>query len=130
MASKRAGEVAFALAGDTDEEVHILQVIERRKNDLLLEADEDVYQRRVTIARQIVDELGAVGESLGVKTKPVVEFGPDPETVILNQAQENNVDLIVIGTGVRPGSSDLYLGPRVEYILNNAPCPVIVVNSG
>jgi nucleotide-binding universal stress UspA family protein len=30
---------------------------------------------------------------------------------------------------VRSGTSQLYIGPRVERILSNAKCPVIVVNS-
>ena len=44
-------------------------------------------------------------------------------------ASEKNFDLIILGTDVRPGSDKLYLGPRVERILNNASCPVIIVNS-
>jgi hypothetical protein len=33
-----------------------------------------------------------------------------------------------VGTNVRVGSSRLFLGPRVERLLINAPCPVIVLN--
>jgi nucleotide-binding universal stress UspA family protein len=29
----------------------------------------------------------------------------------------------------RPGSENLFLGPRIEHILENAPCPVVVFNA-
>jgi nucleotide-binding universal stress UspA family protein len=34
-----------------------------------------------------------------------------------------------LGTGLRSGSDRLFLGPRVEHILDNASCPVVVINS-
>ena len=42
-------------------------------------------------------------------------------------AEELGVGLCVLGTDVRPGSERLFLGPRVERILEDAPCPVLVV---
>jgi nucleotide-binding universal stress UspA family protein len=39
------------------------------------------------------------------------------------------MDLIILGTNIRAGTERLYMGSRVERILNQAHCPVIVVNS-
>jgi len=64
-----------------------------------------------------------------VVTLTDVRVGRDPETVILDVVTKERVDLIILGTDIRPGSDRLFLGPGVERILNNAPCPVIVVNS-
>jgi nucleotide-binding universal stress UspA family protein len=58
-----------------------------------------------------------------------VRVGRDLETVILDVVTKERIDLIILGTAIRPGSDRLFLGPKVERILNNAPCPVIVVNS-
>jgi nucleotide-binding universal stress UspA family protein len=37
-------------------------------------------------------------------------------------------DLLILKTRVRIGSDRLFLGPRVERLLELAPCPVIVLN--
>jgi hypothetical protein len=57
-----------------------------------------------------------------------VEPGQDPETVILDLAETGGVDLIILGTDARAGSERLFLGPRVERLLSEAPCPVLIVN--
>jgi len=53
----------------------------------------------------------------------------DPETGIMAAIEEFQPDLLVLGTSVRAGTSRLHLGPRVEYLVRHAPCPVVVVNS-
>jgi nucleotide-binding universal stress UspA family protein len=47
---------------------------------------------------------------------------------VVDRARED-IDLIVIGTAVRAGTQQLYLGPRVEQLLAEAPCPVIILNT-
>jgi nucleotide-binding universal stress UspA family protein len=49
--------------------------------------------------------------------------------VILDVADRSGIDLIVLGTAVRAGSERLFLGGRVEHILHEARCPVLVVNA-
>ena len=88
-----------------------------------------IKERQFTFAYQITEELKKLGESLSVNTFSEVEIGTDTESVILEMAKEKNFDLIVLGTDIRPGSEKLYIGPRVERVLNNAPCPVLLVNS-
>jgi Kef-type K+ transport system membrane component KefB/nucleotide-binding universal stress UspA family protein len=132
LASRRAVQAAFSLAagGESEEgEVLILKVVNMEAAMCYLDRQEAILERQYIIAHQIVDELGAMGHSLGVRTYTAVQPGPDPESVILEVARESQIDLIVLGTNVRAGSERLYLGSRVERILHNAPCPVIVVNS-
>jgi nucleotide-binding universal stress UspA family protein len=59
----------------------------------------------------------------------VIERHREPEAAILAFAEKNGMDLIILGTDLRPGSSRLFMGPRVERLLNKATCPVIVFNS-
>jgi nucleotide-binding universal stress UspA family protein len=88
-----------------------------------------VLERQYVIAHQIVDELGAMGQSLGVRTYTAVHPGSNPEEVILDAAKSAHMDLIILGTNIRAGTERLYMGSRVERLLNQAHCPVIVVNS-
>lgn len=128
LASKRAAEVAFGIAYHEHDQVHILNVVESRP-DSPLDLEGSLRERRLTFAHQTVEELKKLGESLKVNTFTEIEIGQDPDTVILKMSKENNFDLIILGTDIRPGSDKLYLGPRVERILNNCTCPVLVVNS-
>ncbi|MBP9121026.1 MAG: cation:proton antiporter [Ignavibacterium sp.] len=129
LAARRAAQVAFALASDISQEVHIIKVIEEKEDIYNLDMEGSIKERQFTFAYQITEELKKLGESLSVNTFSEVEIGTDTESVILEMAKEKNFDLIVLGTDIRPGSEKLYIGPRVERVLNNAPCPVLLVNS-
>lgn len=129
LAARRAVQAAFSLAAGSGGEVLILKVVKYDVAMCNLEARETLLERQYIISHQIVDELGAMGLSLGVQTFTAVHPGPDPESVILEVAENTNIDLIILGTNVRAGSDRLYLGSRVERILKRAKCPVIVVNS-
>ena len=128
-ASKRAAEVAFGIAYHEHDQVHILNVVEGKQGYSSYDIEGSLKERRLTFAHQTVEELKKLGESLNVNTFTEIEIGEEPDSVILKMSSDNNFDLIILGTDVRPGSDKLYLGPRVERILNNASCPVIIVNS-
>lgn len=128
LASKRAAEVAFGIAYHEHDQVHILNVVET-KPDSPLDMEGSLRERRLTFAHQTVEELKKLGESLNVNTFTEIEIGEEPDSVILKLSSEKNFDLIILGTDIRPGTDKLYLGPRVERILNNCTCPVLVVNS-
>lgn len=128
-AARHAAEIGFALASGPDDDVILLNVVAYDSHSRRYETSNDVFEHRLGIGHQIVEEVRQLGEALGVKTLVDVRVGTDPETVILDIAKKKNVDLIILGTDLRAGSDKLFFGPRVERILNNAPCPVLVVNS-
>ncbi|HCY75632.1 MAG TPA: sodium:proton antiporter [Ignavibacteriales bacterium] len=129
LASRHAAQVAFALVSASNQEVHILKVIEEKKDIYHLDVEGGIKERQYIFAHQITEELKKLGESLSINTFSEVEVGTDTQSVILKMANEKNFDLIVLGTDIRPGSENLYIGPSVESVLNNATCPVLVVNS-
>lgn len=129
LAAKRAAEVAFGIAYHEHDQVHILNVVEIKEEYSSLDIEGSLKERRLTFAHQTVEELKKLGESLNVNTFTEIEIGEEPDSVILKMAAEKNFDLIILGTDIRPGTDKLYLGPRVERILSNCTCPVLVVNS-
>jgi Kef-type K+ transport system membrane component KefB/nucleotide-binding universal stress UspA family protein len=129
VAARHAAEIAFSIASTGQEEVIILNVVVEYESSWRHETHFNDSVRSLGIAHQIVEELRELGELHGVVTLTDVRVGRDPETVILDVVTKERVDLIILGTDIRPGSDRLFLGPGVERILNNAPCPVIVVNS-
>jgi Kef-type K+ transport system membrane component KefB len=127
--SKNAAELAFFIAkSDRNKEVIALNVM---TNDLtpVQKSKEAYIQTRKQFANETVNELKRLGEAFEVKTEALVRQGDSVEEVITEMATSNAIDLIVVGTNVRPGSNRLYLGPRVENILQMASCPVIVFNT-
>jgi nucleotide-binding universal stress UspA family protein len=128
VAARRAAEVGIALAAEGDEELLFVRVVESG-GDSYLDAKGNLLERQMFASRLMVDELEKLGEAFGVRTFGEVKLGREPETLILEMARQKSSDLIILGVSVHAGSDRLYLGPRVERILSNAPCPVIVVNS-
>jgi len=108
----------------------ILKVVQSRIGKEYLPGNGEWEKKQTQIAGQIVGELRDMGELLGVKSHADIRMGEDISDTIIDVAREENVDLIILGTSIRPGADRLYLGPKVEHILNDAPCPVVVVNSG
>jgi Kef-type K+ transport system membrane component KefB len=130
LAARRAAQVGFSLStGDPDEEIIILNVIEQRDSQYTLSTGDGWEERELNIADQIVGELREMGEMQGINTAGAVRRDNDIAHGILEIAREERADLIVLGTNVRAGSQRLYLGPKVERVLNNSPCPVMIVNS-
>ncbi|MEX0823029.1 MAG: cation:proton antiporter [Balneolaceae bacterium] len=129
QAAKNAAELAFFIAkSDRNKEILALNVI---VNDLrpVHTINEKQVQNKNLFANETVNELKELGEAFGVKTVAMVQQGESPEEKIAEIAATNQIDLIVVGTNIRPGTSRLYLGPRVENILQLTSCPVIVFNT-
>ncbi|MDR8392198.1 cation:proton antiporter [Aliifodinibius sp. S!AR15-10] len=130
IASKNAADLGFFIAKSDDRrEVTVLNVVLDEHSHSPWHIRDDKKENQVEIARGIVAELKDLGEAMDVKTQAVVEQGESPELVIQNFAKDNEMDLIILGTNVRPGSHRLYLGPRVETILQDSSCPVIIFNT-
>jgi nucleotide-binding universal stress UspA family protein len=135
-ASRHAAELAFAIARPGNPSVMVLNVVEpvtSRWHDGRYEyreaASAEYEARQQGRGWQIVESLVDLGRLYDVAANAIVVEGNSPEVTILEVAETNDIDLIVLGTSLRPNSTRLFLGPRVEYILTHARCPVVVLNS-
>lgn len=117
-ASRRAAELALGMAG-SDVEMTGVHVVTSHPG----------RPPRGDLAVDITSELEQVAAALGQEAQTYIRRAPDPETGILEAVDEFASDLLVLGTSVRAGTSRLHLGPRVEYLARNAPCPVVIINS-
>ena len=63
----------------------------------------------------------------GVQPKLIVYQGNAPNC-ILSFAQEENIEIIVMGTHGRRGFDRLVLGSTTDRIMRRAGCPVLVVS--
>lgn len=128
MAARRAAELSFAIAHDDQDIVTLLNVVPRQNSIASLDPDSTLFTRQFGNARQIVNQLEELGEAQNIRTDVEVRLGRDPERVILDLAKRRGVDLIILGSDVQAGTQRLFLGPKIEHVLDNAPCPVLVLN--
>ncbi|HEY7220077.1 MAG TPA: universal stress protein [Candidatus Binatia bacterium] len=62
----------------------------------------------------------------GVVVKEIVEMG-EPDDLIVNWANDNSIDVIVISTHGRSGLPRMILGSVTEKVLRKARCPVLAI---
>jgi len=74
-----------------------------------------------------LQKLARIGESLGVDTRPVVKIGYKVYEIILDTIREEAVNLLVMGwRGARTQGDRRILGSNIDYLIENAPCDVVV----
>jgi nucleotide-binding universal stress UspA family protein len=79
--------------------------------------------------RQYLDRISEALKEAGAETVVEVSFN-DPVSEILFFARHYNADLIAMATHGRKGLSRLLHGSVTESVLEQAPCPLLVVRTG
>jgi nucleotide-binding universal stress UspA family protein len=87
-------------------------------------------QMREFLAQQ-TEEIVAQGkvfaEKSGVLVKTAIEDGYSPADNIVNYAERNNMDMIVMGHKSRTGLERLLVGSVAAKVVSYAPCSVLIV---
>jgi len=128
-AARAAIELAFMIASTGNERVKILNVIKKDSEGLFQHLGDESFRKRLKVTADMLKPFKEMGDLKGVPTEVDAKVGPLPEKIIVDVGAQENFDLIVLGTNVHSASERLFLGPLTEYILRNAHCPVIVLNS-
>lgn len=77
-------------------------------------------------AKEILENVRQKGEEMNLDVETLVVEG-NPGEMILDVAEERNIDIIVIGTVGKTGVERFLLGSVAERVTRHAPCPVLVV---
>jgi nucleotide-binding universal stress UspA family protein len=125
-AAARAADLAFSMAGP-EGSVVLFHVIDPEAATEMAVGRQSSASVRMEIGHDIVTDLRKAGEKVGVRvTSEVVMGGAMTANIIERAGQE--VDLVVIGTSLRPGTQRLFLGPKVERLIRDTPCSTLVLN--
>lgn len=82
------------------------------------------HEQAESKAEAVFDDARETAADRQVET--VLEFG-DPADVILEYAEDRDVDRIVMGSHCRSGAERFLLGSVAERVVKRAPMPVMIV---
>lgn len=130
--SERAREVAVEYAKSFGASLIVLNVVNTRFFSHPAIMDSPTYGRAFDEAQQTAEsQLNSIVESIRRDLVDVTAASRTgvPGDEILKLAEEESVDLIVMGTKGRTGFSRLLLGSAAETVVKSAPCDVLTVRS-
>jgi Kef-type K+ transport system membrane component KefB/nucleotide-binding universal stress UspA family protein len=122
-----AAEVAFSMASGTDTEVDVVHVVSGPQHTLRLGGDEAVLNA-VEIGEDVVARFAELGRAVGATVNTDVLVADQPENAIVERAQRR-ADLIVLASSRKPVTQRAFFGHRIDHVVANAPCPVVVVGA-
>ncbi|WP_368660149.1 universal stress protein [Methanobrevibacter sp.] len=126
--AKKAQKHALFLANVSGAEIVAVSVTENNfVNGLPL--DDEVYQLNQILnerSEENLKEFDKLNED-DIKINHVIREG-SPAKVILEVANEENVDLIVMGSSGKSGFDRFIMGSVADKVVNSAKCAVLVVH--
>ena len=126
--TNRAIDQALELAAQTGAELHVLFVVE----DLPYAPemmDGEIEARLRVIGEEAIEEIRERAEDKDITLETAIEEGV-PHRSILEYTEENDVDLIVMGTQGRSGLDRYLLGSVAERVVRGSKAPVLTVRVG
>ncbi|MDY6774545.1 MAG: universal stress protein [Halobacteria archaeon] len=126
--TNKAVENGLDIAEKYDATVHALYVVDTSAYSTLpadynWEAVHSAFERE---GEEATTEIEKAAEEKGVEIVTEVEEGVPPRT-ILDYADDNGIDLIVMGTHGKSGFDRLLLGSVTEKVVRKSEIPVLTV---
>ena len=129
--SAQAFPYAEDLATQYGAEIHLIHVLEKNPPILLIRTfdmtTEGALEKIEGDARKLLEDFKKRFSS-NVKVKEVLLHGNDFEEIV-NYAESNKIDLIVIATHGRTGLLHTLLGSVAEKVIRYSKIPVLVVTA-
>lgn len=114
--------LACGLAKKDKAEVLLLYVIEVRRN---LPIDAEMSQE-VEHGEQVLERTHRFAQKIGYAVQTDLLQAREAGAAIVNEAVERDAQLIVLGVPYREKFGDYCVAPRAQFVLENAPCRVIL----
>lgn len=131
--TQRAISYGIEIAKLSGATVHALYVVDTSAFSSIPMSSDGGWEAMFEILRKegerAVSTVKTQGEAAGIDVREVVWEG-NPSSVILEFAENNSIDLIVIGTLGKTGLDRFLLGSVAEKVVRGSTVPVMVVRSG
>jgi nucleotide-binding universal stress UspA family protein len=128
--SKAAQEYAAAFAEQFQAELHVIHVLVditmMPEPGSALTLPQNYLLDMKQEAERALDKMFPDAAQKGRKIVRAFRMG-SPYVEIVTYAQENQIDLIILGTHGRGAIAHMLLGSIAEKVVRKAPCPVLTV---
>jgi nucleotide-binding universal stress UspA family protein len=130
QSSVAAGQLAVRLAAANQSKVTFVYVVDPSVVNELANAsgktESQVRRELESKGQRYLNYLLRLATNADLRAEQVIRHGI-PYSEIHGLAQEQNVDLIVIGKVGQHGPRRILIGSVTERVIEQAPCPVLVV---
>ncbi|MFB6242972.1 MAG: universal stress protein [Halobaculum sp.] len=127
--AERGVEQGLDLATKLGATVHTLYVIEEGGNPWLSDPMEEQMEQAREYGQDILDDVTERAAEHGIDCETAVEASPAVHEKINDYVEEEEIDLIVMGSGYR-GTMGGLLGSTAEKVLRSADVPVMTIRRG
>lgn len=121
---RNAVEVASLIARGAAATITIVHVLSESEDPL--PGDAMLGDRQAAIGADLVEQHVSLARKLGCDASGELLRANQPETAVPDLVARMGFDLLVLGASSRHVQLRAYLGPRVEALLREAPCTVVV----
>ena len=122
-----AAEIAFSLSRRSRAVVELLHVVSEPQHSLRMGSD-DAIAHALELGQDLVGDLADLGRSLDADVETDVVVSDHPERAIVERAH-SGADLLIVSSNRRSVTQRAFFGHRIDHIMANAPCPVVVVSA-
>jgi nucleotide-binding universal stress UspA family protein len=77
--------------------------------------------------RETLEKAKSRIQEENITCETIVRLGGQPHKFIVSEAEEKNIDLILIGSHGRGRLKNIFMGSVTQRVIGNAPCPVMVI---
>ena len=127
--SQKAFEKALEIAEKFGSKLTAITVLQSKVADsagISLERMQEIQDEEKDTATTMLKNLEEHANAKNVPFSMEVIHNPSPSDGIITLADNNNVDLIVIGSHGRTGFRKIVLGSVANGVLAHAKCPVLI----
>lgn len=125
--ANQALEMGIGVANASGAALHVLSVVS--VNSLGVDVRSEIQRTALEErANEIIEDASEFADDAGVgSVSGSIEYGQSVHRAILSSLDEQDSDLVVIGTHGRTGFDRYVLGSVTEYLIRTSPVPVLTV---
>jgi len=124
--SMKAVQRALEMAEKEGAEVSVMAVAYYAK-DYFDDMPPNIQDKLETQAVEALKKATAVFDQKGIKVEAILEAGIVPANNILRRAEEDKIDLIIMGSTGTTGLKRVLMGSTASKVVAQAPCSVTIV---
>jgi nucleotide-binding universal stress UspA family protein len=123
--SEYAIDQAISLGDKCNSTIYLISVVDLHPEQMAIAVE--LTEKLSSEARQLLDAGKEKVEKANLACETMIRMGGHVHDLIIQEAKERDIDLIVIGTHGKSGLRGLFVGSVAQKVIGHAPCPVLVV---